>query len=83
MHTLFQRDSVVADMKGTLKTAVSRGKYAAIGAAIGAGVGGLVSRQFASTGGALGGLAGAVVGEACGSDHSTVAEIKEKLPSRS
>ena len=70
-------------MKRKIKTAVSRGKYAAIGAALGAGIGGLVSRQAASTGGALGGLAGAVVGETCASDESAIADVKAKLPSRS
>ncbi|WP_066414497.1 hypothetical protein [Halorubrum aethiopicum] len=48
---------------GRIRTAISRAKYAAVGAALGAAVGGLMNRNAASTGGALGGLAGATVGE--------------------
>ncbi|OYR56326.1 hypothetical protein [Halorubrum halodurans] len=48
---------------GRIRTAISRAKYAAVGAALGAAIGGLANRNAASTGGALGGLAGATVGE--------------------
>ncbi|SMO79474.1 hypothetical protein [Halorubrum cibi] len=48
---------------GRIRTAISRAKYAAVGAALGAAIGGLVNRNAASTGGALGGLAGATIGE--------------------
>lgn len=69
-------------MKSKLRTALTRGKYAAVGAAIGAGLGGLVGRQTASTGGAVGGLVGALVGETCAGDTSYVADLKKKVPSR-
>ena len=50
-------------MKGRIKRALSRARYAAIGAAIGAAVGGLFSRNAASTGAATGALLGATIGE--------------------
>jgi hypothetical protein len=50
-------------MKGRIKRALSRARYAAIGAAIGAATGGLFSRNAASTGAATGALLGAMFGE--------------------
>jgi len=50
-------------MKGRIKRALSRARYAAIGAAIGAAAGGLFSRNAASTGAATGALLGAMFGE--------------------
>ncbi|MFC6722043.1 hypothetical protein [Halovenus amylolytica] len=50
-------------MKATIKLALLRARYAAIGAAIGAALGGLFGRSPASTGGATGALLGAVVAE--------------------
>jgi len=50
-------------LKTTIKLALLRARYAAIGAAIGAALGGLFGRSSASTGGATGALLGAVVAE--------------------
>ena len=50
-------------MKGRIKRALSRARYAAIGAAVGGAIGGLFSRNAASTGAATGALIGATFAE--------------------
>lgn len=65
-------------MKSKLTLALSRAKFAAIGAAIGAGAGGLVNRNMASTGAAAGALVGAIIGEKRVSVRSLVEDVKER-----
>lgn len=70
-------------MKNKLYLALSRARYAAIGAAIGGGVGGLFNKNTASTGAALGALLGATIGEKRVTVRSMVEDVrdsKEKLP---
>lgn len=59
-----------------LKSALSRAKYAAVGAALGAAVGGLISRNAASTGGALGGLAGATLADVRSDPEGLLAALR-------
>jgi len=63
-------------MKGRIRRALSRARYAAIGAAIGGAVGGLFSRNAASTGAATGALLGAMFGEKRVSAGGWLQEIK-------
>jgi len=63
-------------MKSRIKGALSRAKYAAVGAALGAAVGGLINRNAASTGGALGGLAGATIADLRSDPDGVFAEFR-------
>lgn len=63
-------------VKERIELALSRARYAAIGAAVGAGVGGLFNRNAASSGAALGALAGAVVGEQRLTARSRIEAVK-------
>ncbi len=58
--------------------ALSRARYAAIGAAVGAGVGGLFSRSAASSGAAVGALIGAFVGESRVTTKQRIEEWRER-----
>lgn len=75
-------------MKNKLMLAISRAKFAAIGAAIGGGLGGLINRNAASTGAATGALIGAIIGEKSVAVSGIVSDVKERkedvaLPRRS
>lgn len=65
-------------VKERLRIALSRARYAAIGAAVGAAVGGLFSRKAASTGGAIGALVGAFVGEGRITAQDKLDELRER-----
>ncbi|ELY65324.1 YMGG-like glycine zipper-containing protein [Natronococcus jeotgali] len=63
-------------VKQQLELALSRARYAAIGAAVGAGLGGLFNRNAASSGATLGALVGATVGESRLSAQSRLDELR-------
>jgi len=62
-------------MKERITLALSRARYAAIGAAIGGAAGGLFSRNAASTGAATGALLGAIFAEKRASAGSWIDEL--------
>ncbi|NKE37587.1 glycine zipper 2TM domain-containing protein [Natronococcus sp. JC468] len=65
-------------VKQQLELALSRARYAAIGAAVGAGLGGLFNKNAASSGAALGALVGATVGESRLSAQSRLDELRTR-----
>ncbi|ELY60956.1 YMGG-like glycine zipper-containing protein [Natronococcus sp. A-GB1] len=65
-------------VKQQLELALSRARYAAIGAAVGAGLGGLFNKNAASSGAAVGALVGATVGESRLSAQSRLDELRAR-----